>query len=91
VQPAGVPNKVLPNKAPATSETDPCSGCAQDGGPAGGCYWPSQLSGASTDTPYWSSSEEADASDVARMINFSFGYVYRFDEPNNYDARCVRQ
>ena len=63
-----------------------CQGCSSGGGPANGCYWPSQLGGSCS--WYWSSSAVADYADLAWYVGFNVGHVnYRYD---NYCARCVR-
>ena len=69
---------------------DPCNGCSGGGGPAGGCYWPSQMNGECS--WFWSSSPVADGGDGAWGVDFYSGYVGDSDYAGYGDgaARCVR-
>ena len=65
-----------------------CQGCADGGGPASGCYWPSELSGDCV--TYWSSSLETDYGSAAWAVGFSAGMVNMYTSTNNFGVRCVR-
>ena len=71
-----------------------CHECSSGGGPADGCYWPSQLNGDCSH--YWSSSAVADYDSPAWYVYFDYGYVdyYRGSYvvgANGFGGvRCVR-
>jgi len=67
-----------------------CYECSFGEGPAGGCYWPSQLNG-DCDWYYWSSSAVADYGSLAWCVHFGFGYVSNDVKGSyNFGVRCVR-
>ncbi len=67
---------------------DPCSGCDNGGGPAGGCYWPDEMEGPCS--WYWSSSPREDSGGLAWVV--AFGLASVFNDFVSYDrlVRCVR-
>jgi hypothetical protein len=71
---------------------DFCEGCAQNGGPANGCYWPDGLMG--TCGRYWSSSVSTSyyGSDIIKFgVYFPTGRVLLFDDRySTAYVRCVR-
>ena len=66
----------------------PCGGCSNGGGPASGCYWPSQMEGDCS--AYWSSSENRGDDDGAWYIYFGYGNVYNSNIGGDKAVRCVR-
>ncbi len=67
---------------------DSCSGCADGGGAANGCYWPQGMQG--TCSRYWSSSGCTDHISNAWHVNFNLGLVNSYSKDNQYYVRCVR-
>jgi len=67
---------------------DLCNGCSNGGGPAGGCYWPSQMQGACN--WYWSSSAVFAYDYLAWVVDFYNGYVDYNIYYSFYFVRCVR-
>ena len=67
---------------------DSCDGCSDGGGPADGCYWPSQMDG--TCGWYWSSSAVADDGGYAWDVYFDYGAVDNYGDDGGDYARCVR-
>ena len=68
-----------------------CTECTTTGGPgAGGCYWPSGVTGACGD--YWSSSLRSNSSGTTYgwRINFSNGSITYEPASNSNYLRCVR-
>ena len=66
---------------------DGCRGCADNGGPADGCYWPVEIQG--TCGWYWSSASVAEMS--ARWgVDFGDGSVIYISTSNSRNVRCVR-
>jgi Protein of unknown function (DUF1566) len=65
-----------------------CYECSLDGGPSGGCYWPSQTNGECFD--YWSSSEVADDVYSAWRVGFDDGHVSKMLDHWRDHVRCVR-
>jgi hypothetical protein len=65
-----------------------CWSCKSGGGPAGGCYWDSTLEGSCG--WFWSSSLNADVSNLAWGVNFDFGNVRYGGIGNDRGVRCVR-
>ena len=68
-----------------------CYGCTHNKGPAGGCYWPGELSG--TCSWYCSSSPVADSGDCVFFVTFDRGLVSFVDVYPDYGdnhVRCVR-
>ena len=72
----------------ASCQDSSCNGCLFEGGPAGGCYWPSQIN--DDCSLYWSSSTVADHDGSAWVVHFGYGYVYDFPDNSGYPAQCVR-
>jgi len=66
----------------------PCDGCSSGGGPAGGCYWPSEMEG--TCSWYWSSSAVAEYDNSAWLVGFDLGNVVDFSVFHANLVRCVR-
>ncbi len=66
-----------------------CTGCAQDRGPADGCYWPVGIPGPCG--PYWSASPCDDARDEAWIVEFSYaGLSHSIQHSAAHYVRCVR-
>jgi len=64
-----------------------CGGCSSRGGPASGCYWPSDIKGRCT--TYWSSSPVEDRVGAWRG-SFHTGAVDYDVVSTNEQVRCVR-
>jgi hypothetical protein len=73
-----------------TCETAECQGCLVDTGPAGGCFWPQELSG-SCEPFHWSSSTIVETAERAFYIIFSFAHMSVRSKTFVFGvARCVR-
>ena len=71
-------------------DTKTCNGCGS-GGPASGCYWPSELGGTCTSWWYWSSSPVSGAGvQGAWCVNFGSADVVYDDFTFDDIVRCVR-
>jgi len=68
-----------------------CNGCANGGGPASGCYWPSQLSGDCIDSWYWSSTSVGDESGDAWAYDPGSASVGSGPASSSEYVRCVRK
>ena len=59
-------------------------------GPAGGCYWPSNLEG--NCGAYWASQEDPDSSELALSVFFDDGMISSTNkEMEELYVRCVRE
>ena len=65
-----------------------CDGCSSGGGPALGCYWPSEVQG--TCSWYWSSSPVGDSADYRWLVFFYYGDVNYVGVNAATRVRCVR-
>ncbi len=65
-----------------------CNGCAFNGGPADGCYWPADLNGACN--WYWSSSRVAEYERDVWGVFFRLGFINSYSMDEHYLVRCVR-
>ena len=72
-------------------EESPCLyPCFVDEGPAGGCYWPSNLEG--NCGAYWASQEDPDSSELALSVFFDDGMISSMNkEMEKLYVRCVRE
>ncbi len=67
---------------------DPCEGCENGGGPAGGCYWPDEMEGPCL--RYWSSSPRVDDNNIAWYVYFHNAGVHNGSYSIDHAVRCVR-
>jgi hypothetical protein len=69
-----------------------CKGCGSAGGPASGCYWPSEMKGSCW--IFWSSSPVADADGYVWVVDFLDSFFTQLDVGNDLSddlgVRCVR-
>jgi len=65
-----------------------CNGCAFNGGPADGCYWPADLAGACN--WYWSSSRVTGYERDVWGVFFRLGFINSYSMDERYLIRCVR-
>jgi hypothetical protein len=74
-----------------TCDNSACAGCASGSGPAGGCYWPSQLAGSCTgaNAGYISTSIVADYTIAAWGVDYSLGAVKYLGVHDANSVRCV--
>jgi len=79
---------IIPPTKPEDSQS--CVGCSENGGPAAGCYWPTELAGpfASVCGAYWSSTL---APNGAYRLSFSQAMITSGSLTHSAYRRCVRK
>lgn len=65
-----------------------CTSCGPNGGPDGGCYWPSPIEGSCSS--YWSSSPVEDYGGYYWQVGFDTAIVFPNFGGNDIHVRCVR-
>ncbi len=67
---------------------DACNGCADNNGPADGCYWPADMEGICHF--YWTQTGVGDSPTYGWSVMFMNGNVTNSYKFTNFNVRCVR-